>query len=526
MMRLRNIGLGLVVGLVGWAGQAFAQFNPQPQSITDKYFPDPSESFPTPAFAKEKGFTTLDEMKAWLTNLAETTKGKSGGVTMSQSIIGKSQKGKDMVLLRFSKAGGTNDKVRVWLQGGLHGDEPAGTEAMLYVAHCLMTNTDWQRLLDKLDVMMLPMANVDGYEALRRESANGTDLNRDQTKISAPETEYIKAAFSAFAPDVALDFHEFRPFRKDFARMSSAGVTTLHDAMFLYTGNLNVPLSIRKFTEQHFVNPAKAALNQQGLRNCNYVTTEKVGGQVQFNLGSIHARSSASNYALTGAISTLFEIRGVGIGRTSFKRRVQASYLLAQSYLKSAYDQADSIKLVLKQAERLRNPVVVKTERRRYKDSLQFIDLSTERVIPLRVIINSALEGKPLLTRVRPSAYLLSSSEKRAVKNLKLLGLLVDSLAQEKELEVEAFKNLESTEAEEPTTDNEESGLAQSSASTVIITQKFPVGTYVVWLDQRRANLVCEVLEPENPNGFVAMKVIKDKNGNLPIYRYLKSERP
>lgn len=520
MIRLLKIW-GFLLTFAGCAGEVNAQFNPQAQSLTDKFFPETDIQIPTPAFAKDKGFTTLDEMKVWL------AKQNNPAIQIKQEVIGKSQKGKEIIAVRLSKAGSlTTPKVRVWLQGGLHGDEPAGTESMLFVIHSFMSDLAWQKLLDRLDIMLVPMANVDGYEALRRESANGIDLNRDQTRLSAPESGYLKAAFSAFNPEVALDFHEFRPFRRDFTRFSSSGVTTLQDAMFLYSGNLNVPASIRSFTQRKFVNSAKQLLNENCLRNCDYVTTEKVGGQVQFNLGSVHSRSSASNYALTNAISTLFEIRGVGIGRTSFKRRVRAGWLLAKSYLTSAYEHADSLRTVLAQAQQSKHQVVVKIERKKYKDTLEFIDVATEKVIPLRVTVNSALESKPILARQRPTAYLINLTEKRAISNLKLLGIAIDSLTLDKSIEVESFNNLERTEEELGDSDNEESGNGSASANTVNTVINFPKGTYVVWLDQQRANLACEVLEPENPNGFVSMKVITEKAGALPIYRYLKPERP
>lgn len=514
--------IALVWLIVGSGQISVAQFSPQPKSLTDKFFPDPAVEILTPAFAKSSGFTTLYEMTLWLNQL------KSPVVSLKLETIGKSQQGKDLVLVRLVHSSSTNQlgKVKVWLQGGLHGDEPAGTEAMLYVIRSFMTDPEWQKLLERLEVVILPMANVDGYEALKRESANGIDLNRDQTRLSAPESGFIKAAFSAFGPHLALDFHEFRPYRRDFSRFSTSGICTLHDAMFLYSGNLNVPMVLRSFTERRFVSPAKVLLSQNGLKTCDYVTTEKVGGQVQFNQGSVHARSSASNYALTNAISTLFEIRGVGIGRTSFKRRVRAGWLLAKSYLNSAFAEADSVKWVIDQARQSRHQVVVKSERKKYKDSLEFIDVETEKVIPLRVTLNSALKSKPVLARERPTAYILNSSERRAVKNLKLLGIEVDSLKEDKLLEVETFNNLESSAEEVQEVDNEESGLGGASANTVKATVKFPTGTYVIWLDQRRANLACEVLEPENPNGFVVMKVIADKAGALPVYRYLKPERP
>ena len=42
------------------------------------------------------------------------------------------------------------------------------------------------RLLERMDVYILPMANLDGYLANKRVSGDGYDLNRDQTKFADP----------------------------------------------------------------------------------------------------------------------------------------------------------------------------------------------------------------------------------------------------------------------------------------------------------------------------------------------------
>ena len=71
-------------------------------------------------------------------------------------------------------------------------------------------------LLNYLDIFIVPMANIDGYESHDRYAANGLDLNRDQTKLMAKESVSLKQAFSDFGPHVALDLHEYRPYRRDF----------------------------------------------------------------------------------------------------------------------------------------------------------------------------------------------------------------------------------------------------------------------------------------------------------------------
>ena len=97
---------------------------------------------------------------------------------------------------------------------------------------------------------IVPMANIDGYLRLSRYANNGLDLNRDQTKLMAQESVLLKKNFSEFNPEVALDFHEYTPFRRDFSGFGNTGISNFYDAMFLFSGNLNVPENLRTFTEK------------------------------------------------------------------------------------------------------------------------------------------------------------------------------------------------------------------------------------------------------------------------------------
>ena len=108
-------------------------------------------------------------------------------------------------------------------------------------------------MLDKIDIAFVPMANIDGYEKQDRYAANGLDLNRDQTKLIIKESKFLKQCFSDFNPHVAIDFHEYNPYRKDFAQLGNNGVTSRYDVMFMSSGNLNVPQKLRDFTNEVFI---------------------------------------------------------------------------------------------------------------------------------------------------------------------------------------------------------------------------------------------------------------------------------
>ncbi len=509
----------LTIILISTAYSGFSQFNPQSKTIAERFFPEPELTIQTPAFQKKEGFTKYEEMMTWLNQTIQPH-----GETVSLSFIGESQKGKKIPLLILTRKN-NQPKIRVWMQGGLHGDEPAGTEAMLYLIDQLLNNPEYATTLNEIELALVPMANIDGYEKLQREAANGMDLNRDQTRLKAQESIALKTAFSRFQPAVALDFHEYRPYRKHFTRMGKAGITSRYDAMFLYSGNLNVPQVLRDFTRNTFVKNAETVLDQNGMVHHDYITTQKYGGLVEFNLGSVHSRSSATNFALSNCVSTLLEIRGVGIDRMSFKRRVKSSFLIALSYLQTTIKEKDKLVSVLKESAASHQPVVVTSEKLKRKDSIRIIDLASETEMKMAFTFHDALQSKPVLQRNRPTAYLLSHDEKSAAYRLRVLGLVVDSLLEDKELDVESFEMGQPKE-EEQKEEEEETEHSAAAALTRTVRRNFKKGTYVVYSNQPRFPLAAEVLEPENANGFVAMNVIKSKgNQEIPVYRYMGSER-
>ena len=406
------------------------------------------------------------------------------------------------------------------MQGGLHGDEPGSSEGLFYLMEQLMEKKEYAHLLDKIVLAIVPMANIDGYEKQKRLAANGLDLNRDQTKLMAPETVVLKKAYHAFLPDVAVDFHEYRPYRKDFARLSTFGITSIYDVMFLYSGNLNVPENLRQFTESHFVQNARETLKDHGLRYRDYISTRDHLGDIHFSLGSSNARSSATSWALTNTISTLVEVRGVGLGKTSFLRRVQATFLVAMSFLQTSYDQADEVKAILQQAIESKGEAVAKSKPAIYQDSIQAIDLDTNEEITLEVTMQDALKSSATLVRERPVGYIIMDNEEVLIEKLDALGLQMKTLPLDCGLKIESFQ-IDKYQQDAVKTE----GVNRQAVSAGIKEEirAFSEPGHVLFMDQRYANLAIELLEPEAPNSFVSFEVLKTAMGaELPVYRLME----
>lgn len=495
----------------------FGQFNPQNDEITKKFFPDSELDIHTPSFSK-KGFTNYDDMMLYLNKLvAEHPK------VITLSFIGESQKNKKIPMVVLNKDNG-NEKVKVWFQGGLHGDEPAGTETMLFLLDKLLNDPDYAYLLEKITLSIVPMANIDGYEKLDRYAANGLDLNRDQVKLICKESNFLKKAFSDYGAEVAVDFHEYRPFRKEFGLLGTDGICSIYDAMFMHSGNLNLPQNLREYTTNVFVGNAKKVLEFNNFLFRDYIASVKHNNEVYFNQCTTEARSSTTSYALTNCISALIEIRGVNLQKTSFKRRIKTTFLIATSFLKTVYDDATKIKEVLSISNNTKTEnLVVVANKPQEVQTIRAISLKDNSEISIDVKVNNALKCTPVLERKRPIAYLILPEQKILADKLIILGLKVEELNEDKKIKVEAY-----TVSSIYVNPDEEEGYNSQKAETSIsnIEKSFPKGTFIVYLDQKNSKMASEVLEPESENGFVKFETIKViKNQELPIYRYLTNEK-
>ncbi|MBI3336399.1 M14 family metallocarboxypeptidase [Candidatus Peregrinibacteria bacterium] len=107
----------------------------------------------------------------------------------------------------------------VLISGGVHGDEPAGVYAVL---DFLREEAD--QYTDRMNMIVLPCINPSGFEANKRKTMNGKDLNRlfgtgsDQPEIRSAE-EYLARLQMRFR--ITLDCHEDGPTDE----MAEEGVT-------------------------------------------------------------------------------------------------------------------------------------------------------------------------------------------------------------------------------------------------------------------------------------------------------------
>jgi len=130
-----------------------------------------------------------------------------------QHLIGRSVQGKPILV---QIAGQGTDTVLI--MGAIHGDEPASATLVEQLAAYLQDNP---QLLTGQRVLLLPVANPDGYAARTRVNARGIDLNRNfetanrvdnstngLRPLTEPESQALQSLIKDYAPSRIVSVHQ------------------------------------------------------------------------------------------------------------------------------------------------------------------------------------------------------------------------------------------------------------------------------------------------------------------------------
>ena len=182
----------------------------------------PTDPWVTPS--EESGLTRTPSYAAtfaWLKRLDAA----SPEITLLS--IGKSPEGRDILMAAvstekdFAKAARSTKPVLL-VQAGIHSGEIDGKDAGLMLLRDLTVRGTKRALLDRVNLLFIPILNVDGHERSSvynrinqkgpadmgwRTTAQFLNLNRDYGKLDAPEMRAIVQVISRWHPDLYIDVH-------------------------------------------------------------------------------------------------------------------------------------------------------------------------------------------------------------------------------------------------------------------------------------------------------------------------------
>jgi hypothetical protein len=503
----------MTLTIVTYASVAYAQFDPakvtQEAEAVSQHFPDPDAHYVTPGFRPgRQDFTSHAEAMGFVEALARESP------HAKVEILGISQRGLVLPLVLLTDARKVDPRLpTVLIIAQQHGNEPAGGETALVLAQQLAGPR--AELLRRVNVLIIPRGNPDGAEGFKRATANGIDVNRDHLLLSSPEGRAIALAIRKYKPQVMLDLHEFTVAGRWVEKF---GGVMKYDALLQPATVGNLDAQIAAHAQRDYVDRIHAALAAHGLTSFAYHTTGPVTSQDKIvSMGGVQPDTGRNVGGLRPAISLLIEVRGVGIGRAHFLRRVHTQLLAATTVIETAAAQGSGLMRLIADTEAhvtrgaCRGDIVIEAHLTPRRQRLTFLDAATGQELPTDVDWRAASPLKAIRSRSRPCGYLIGSDQKLAIERLRLLGVKLHKVVRQNRWQVQRYAVVrdEASRREDARGAIEDD---QPIRKIEVVTERgseiIPPGAVYVPLAQPLAPIIMAALEPDSQSSFAANHVL------------------
>lgn len=441
-------------------------------------------------------------------------------------------------------------KLRVYLQGGIHGGEVCGKEALLLLARQLAAGErdEWSA---SMVLLIAPLYNADGNERIdsrgrarqngpfagvgQRATARGFDLNRDHVKLDTPEAYALARLLRDYDPHVYVDLHTtdgtYHAYHLTYAPPLHPAtyaplVALLRDAL--------LPAVTRRVEERHgWRSFYYGNLPPPDHGNLSWEAPSTEPGWYSYD----HRPRYSSNYA--GARNRI-GLLGEAYSYAPFEERVRVSLAFCEEVLEYLHGHGAAVTALLRQADehtvvgeslavrarlaRAAAPVTilkgaVAEEANPFTGDavLRRLDVAE----PVAVADYGAFEATQV--EVAPRAYLVPAGMASALRLLELHGIGFRRLAADTIVTAEAFR-IDSTRVA--------AELYEGHRELTLYGRYEPLrtgvaaGTALVPLAQPLGRLAFLLLEPRADDGVVAWNLVDADPDSLDVYPILRLPAP
>lgn len=430
-----------------------------------------------------------------------------------------------MVLTSSSMPGGVTSpsnatKLRVYIQGAIHGNEPAGDQGILALLGKMDANETWtSSLLERMDIFVLPRYNPDGVAYFQRQYSANIDPNREGTKLAKKQSRDLRRLVSGFEPHIVVDMHEYAG-NNVFSGRYRHG----QDAMIATGKNLNTHADIRNMTEELFAAGIGEKLESRGMRWEPYVlgpTSDEVGTPIVFTEAVTSPTSGRNAWGLTQAIVLLCELRGQWLADQHFQRRTASALTMLEAVLDLALENADDVLSTIEESVddfiNGDHDIVMTDYQPEVNRTFTMVDIRNGSLVQVPITFYSSTPAVANITRSRPEAYLIPPTWWEVAERLEISGLEVKKLDYAFRGTVQAY-NITSAKLDTAWYE----GTVRNRVTTEPYEKELelPAGAFLVSAKQKNAALAYVTLEPESDVSFVTFGMIHATTGmEYPIWR-------
>ena len=508
-----------MLGAVLMTAQLNAPLPPAPQwhGASESLIVGADHPWITPAEAN--GFTntpTYAETRAWLERLA------AASPLVRIETFGRSPQGRELIVVFASANEGEldPDKPTLLVQCGIHPGEIDGKDAGMMLLRDIAFGSK-RTLLDRVNLVFVPIFSVDGHEYASqfnrpnqrgpnnqgwRNTAQNLNLNRDYTKLDAPEMRAMIALIQSVDPDLYLDIHV------------TDGMDYQYDITYGFAGSEDsyaASRNIARWLNRHYRHGIDEALRRAGHIPGDLVFANNDRALDQGLAAFAFSPRFSNSYGdMMGLASVLFENHSL----KPYRQRVLGTYVAIEESMRLLAQHGDALERATAADARERPRTLPVGWRQTAEPVNQRSFLPIERE-SYRSTASGAQEtrwlGRPAAeTRVpqfgqehtielrRPRAYWVPATKADVINVLRLHGVQFETISESRTVEVELLGLPGASAAAAPF----EGRTRVTAGEPERITREewMPPGSIRVSTDQPLGDLAMILLEPQSEDSLFA----------------------
>ncbi|QGZ96121.1 M14 family metallopeptidase [Terricaulis silvestris] len=469
--------------------------------------------------AEANGFTETPnyaETRAWIERLA------AASPMIRIESFGRSPQGRELFVV-FATADGEDldhDKPTLFVQAGIHPGEIDGKDAMFMLLRDIAFG-EKRALLDRVNLVFVPIFNVDGHERASpynrpnqrgpsnqgwRNTAQNLNLNRDYTKLDAPETRAMLALLQSVRPDLYIDVHV------------TDGMDYQYDITYGFMGrdrSYAASPHIARWLNQHFRPEVDEALDRNGHVPADLIFANNdrdlAEGLAAFTFSP---RFSQSYGDMVGMPSVLIENHSL----KPYRQRVLGTYVLLEESLRLLARHGGSLRsaVAADARERPRTLPVGWTQTEAPISQRPFLPIEHESY---RSTASGAEETRWIgrnaaptrmpqygqestITLQRPRAYWVPATKQDVITVLRLHGIQFETITEARTVNIELLRLPQARAGVAPVEGR--TRVTAGEPDRITREEWMPPGSIRVPTDQPLGDLAMILLEPQSEDSFFA----------------------